>query len=118
MSHFKSNVRDIEFNLFEVFGTDTDARRPSAVHRRRRRDRPGHDPPRSRSSRRVRSAASFADADRNPPVFDPDTYSVTMPESFAKSFKALARQRVVALARRMPAAGRSARPAHRRLGHR
>ena len=22
MSHYKSNLRDIEFNLFEVFGTD------------------------------------------------------------------------------------------------
>ena len=22
MGHYKSNVRDIEFNLFEVFGTD------------------------------------------------------------------------------------------------
>ncbi len=34
-------------------------------------------------------AASFADADRNPPVFDPDTNSVTLPESFKKSFKTL-----------------------------
>ncbi len=25
MGHYKSNVRDIEFNLFEVFGTDADA---------------------------------------------------------------------------------------------
>ena len=34
-------------------------------------------------------AESFADADRNPPVFDPDTNSVTMPESFKKSYKTL-----------------------------
>ena len=33
-------------------------------------------------------AASFEDADRNPPVFDPDTASVRMPESFKKSFAA------------------------------
>ena len=34
-------------------------------------------------------AASFTDADRNPPVFDPATHSVTLPESFKKSVKAL-----------------------------
>ena len=33
-------------------------------------------------------AESFADGDRNPPVYDPATRSVTMPEAFAKSFKA------------------------------
>jgi alkylation response protein AidB-like acyl-CoA dehydrogenase len=32
-------------------------------------------------------AESFADADLHPPVFDPTTNSVTMPESFKKSFK-------------------------------
>ena len=34
-------------------------------------------------------AASFVDADRNPPVFDPATNSVTLPESFKKSVQAL-----------------------------
>jgi alkylation response protein AidB-like acyl-CoA dehydrogenase len=34
-------------------------------------------------------ASSFASADRNPPVYDPATKSVTMPEDFKKSFKAL-----------------------------
>jgi hypothetical protein len=34
-------------------------------------------------------AESFADADRNPPVFDPATHSVTLPESFKKSVRAL-----------------------------
>jgi alkylation response protein AidB-like acyl-CoA dehydrogenase len=33
-------------------------------------------------------AASFTDADRNPPVYDPQTFSVTMPESFANSYQA------------------------------
>ena len=69
MSHYKSNVRDIEFNLFEVFGTD-----------------------------QTLETAPFADIDvdtargiieEDPPVYDPGTYSVTIPESFAKSFKAL-----------------------------
>ncbi len=34
-------------------------------------------------------AESFADADRNPPVFDPATNSVTLPESFKKSYQTL-----------------------------
>jgi hypothetical protein len=34
-------------------------------------------------------AESWADSDRNPPVFDPATHDVTMPESFKKSFRAL-----------------------------
>jgi alkylation response protein AidB-like acyl-CoA dehydrogenase len=33
-------------------------------------------------------AESFVDADRNPPVYDPETQAVTMPESFKKSYKA------------------------------
>ena len=33
-------------------------------------------------------AESFIDADRNPPVYDPQTQAVTMPESFKKSYKA------------------------------
>jgi alkylation response protein AidB-like acyl-CoA dehydrogenase len=34
-------------------------------------------------------AESFADADRNPPVFDPATNSVTLPESFKRSVRAI-----------------------------
>ncbi|HEX6917529.1 MAG TPA: acyl-CoA dehydrogenase, partial [Phycicoccus sp.] len=33
-------------------------------------------------------AESFQDADRNPPVYDPQTQAVTMPESFKKSYAA------------------------------
>ncbi|SHG17253.1 hypothetical protein SAMN05443575_1574 [Jatrophihabitans endophyticus] len=87
MGHFKSNVRDIEFNLFEVFGTaktldtapfgdvDEETARGMIAEVAKLAEGP--------------LAASFADADRNPPVFDPDTYSVKLPESFKKSFKAL-----------------------------
>ncbi|MBM4497152.1 acyl-CoA dehydrogenase, partial [Rhodococcus hoagii] len=32
---------------------------------------------------------AFADADRNPPVFDPEKHEATLPESFKKSFKAM-----------------------------
>jgi alkylation response protein AidB-like acyl-CoA dehydrogenase len=87
MSHYRSNVRDIEFNLFEVFGTgqllgtgryadlDEDTARAMIAEVAALAEGP--------------LAASFADADRNPPVFDPDTHSVTIPESFKKSFRAL-----------------------------
>src|SRR6185295_8533640 len=34
-------------------------------------------------------AESFADADRHPPVFDPHTHTVTLPDSFKKSVRAL-----------------------------
>ena len=34
-------------------------------------------------------AASFVDGDRNPPVYDPAGFSVTLPESFKKSYRAL-----------------------------
>ncbi len=86
MGHYKSNLRDIEFNLFEVFGADQTL---------------GHGPYAQldldsardvlREGERLASndlAASFIDSDRNPPVFDPETSSVTVPESFKKSYRA------------------------------
>ncbi len=87
MGHFKSNVRDIEFNLFEVFGTDKVL------------DKAPFDDLDPETARGMIEevaklaegplAASFVDGDRNPPVFDPDTNSVTMPESVKKSYKTL-----------------------------
>jgi len=87
MSHYKSNLRDIEFNLFEVLGTD---------------ERLGTGPFEEIDTETARTildevrvlaegpvAASFADADRTPPVFDPATGTVAMPETFKRSFKAL-----------------------------
>ncbi|MGH8962262.1 MAG: acyl-CoA dehydrogenase, partial [Jatrophihabitantaceae bacterium] len=87
MGHYKSNVRDIEFNLFEVFGTDQVL---------------GHGPFADLDEDTARGiisevatlaegplAASFADADRNPPVFHPDTSSVVLPDSFKKSWQTL-----------------------------
>ncbi|MGZ4600567.1 acyl-CoA dehydrogenase [Oryzihumus sp.] len=86
MGHYKSNLRDLEFNLFEVFG---------------RQDVLGHGPYSEVDADTAREmlkevarlsenelAASFADADRNPPVYDPKTYSVAMPEGFKKSYQA------------------------------
>jgi alkylation response protein AidB-like acyl-CoA dehydrogenase len=87
MSHFKSNVRDIEFNLFEVFGTDEVLRHPPF-------DELDEDTARGiiREVAKLAEgplAASFVDGDRNPPVFDPDTHSVKVTESVKKSFQAL-----------------------------
>ena len=86
MSHYKSNIRDIEFNLFEVLGrdeilgtgpfaeVDTETAREilAEVDRLARED----------------LAESFVDADRNPPVFDPTTNTAPLPESFKKSYHA------------------------------
>src|SRR6478609_8411551 len=83
MSHYKSNVRDQEFNLFEVLGVDkalgqgefsdldADTAREMLAEISRLAEGP--------------VAASFVEGDRNPPVFDPATHSVTLPESFKKS---------------------------------
>ncbi|QIM22190.1 acyl-CoA dehydrogenase [Phycicoccus sp. HDW14] len=86
MGHYKSNLRDIEFTLFEVLG---------------RQDVLGSGPYAELDADTAREmlkevsrlaeheiAESFADADRNPPVYDPQTQAVTMPASFAKSFEA------------------------------
>ncbi len=86
MSHYKSNIRDIEFNLFEVLGRDEvlgtgpfeelDSETARAilteVDRMARED----------------LAASYEDSDRNPPVFDPEKGTADIPESFKKSYQA------------------------------
>ncbi|GAB2958638.1 acyl-CoA dehydrogenase [Nonomuraea fastidiosa] len=87
MGHYKSNVRDLEFNLFEVFG---------------RGEILGTGPFAEIDEDVVRSvldemnrlatgvlADSFEEGDRNPPVFDAATGSVKLPEGFKKSYKAL-----------------------------
>jgi alkylation response protein AidB-like acyl-CoA dehydrogenase len=86
VGHYRSNLKDIEFNLFQVL---------------KRQDLMGseHFPEVDEETARgilaevERLAAgpvadSFAEADRNPPVFDPATSSVRMPEAFKKSFQA------------------------------
>jgi alkylation response protein AidB-like acyl-CoA dehydrogenase len=86
MGHYKSNLRDIEFNLFEVFGRqDVLGTGPFSEI----------DPDTARNIleevERLATnelAESLLDSDRNPPVFDPAAHTVTMPESFKKSFKA------------------------------
>jgi len=86
VSHYKSNIRDIEFNLFEVLGRDevlgkgpfeeVDVETARAilveVDRLARED----------------LAASYVESDRTPPVFDPDAHTADVPEAFAKSYRA------------------------------
>ncbi|MEV4158525.1 acyl-CoA dehydrogenase [Nonomuraea dietziae] len=87
MGHYKSNVRDLEFNLFEVFG---------------RGDILGTGPFSEVDEDVARSildevnrlatgvlADSFEEGDRTPPVFDPATSTVTVSDGVKKSFKAL-----------------------------
>ncbi len=87
MSHYRSNLRDIEFNLFEVFGGE---------------ERLGTGPFAEMDPETARGALteierlavgplaeSYMSSDRTPPVYDPATKSVTMPEEFKKSFRAL-----------------------------
>ncbi|MFD2468154.1 acyl-CoA dehydrogenase [Amycolatopsis silviterrae] len=87
MGHYKSNVRDLEFNLFEVLGVQERLGKGVLAESD------------EETARGVLSelnnlatgplAESYADADRNPPVYDPKTFSVTIPDSFKKSYKAL-----------------------------
>src|SRR5258706_2260765 len=85
MSHYKSNLRDLYFNLFEVFGLDDLLGSPAYS------DLDG-DTVRSilaETDRMAREdlAASYVDGDRNPPVFDPKTHSVRIPEAFRRSYQ-------------------------------
>jgi alkylation response protein AidB-like acyl-CoA dehydrogenase len=86
VSHYRSNIRDIEFNLFEVLGrdqvlgqgpfeeVDTDTARSILAEVDR--------------IAREELAASYVDGDRNPPVFDPKTSTAPVSESFRKSYRA------------------------------
>ncbi|MFF5334565.1 acyl-CoA dehydrogenase [Streptomyces sp. NPDC013181] len=86
MGHYKSNLRDIEFNLFEVLGRDKlYGTGPFAEM--------DVDTAKSILEEIARLAEneladSYADADRNPPVFDPETNTAPVPESFKKSYQA------------------------------
>ncbi|ORW92120.1 butyryl-CoA dehydrogenase [Mycobacterium sp. IEC1808] len=87
MGHYIANVRDLEFNLFEVLelgtvlGTgsysdlDEDTVRTILAEAARLAEGP--------------VAESFAAADRNPPVFDPATHSISVPDELAKTVQAI-----------------------------
>ena len=86
MGHYKSNVRDLEFNLFEVFNRqeilgkgiyedlDEEAARDMLHQIKELAEGP--------------LADSFVEADRQPPKFDPETNTVVIPAAFKKSYKA------------------------------
>jgi alkylation response protein AidB-like acyl-CoA dehydrogenase len=86
VSHYKSNVRDIEFNLYEVLGTD---------------ERLGHGPYADMDLDTARNvlreverlatedfASSFEEGDRTPPAFDATTGEVTLSPGLRKSLDA------------------------------
>ncbi len=87
MGHYITNVRDIEFNLFEVLNLgdvlssggygdlDVDTVRTIIDEVARLAEGP--------------LAESFAAADRNPPVFDPDRHTISVPGDLAKSVQAV-----------------------------
>src|SRR5512132_1883875 len=87
MSHYKSNVRDIEFNLFEVLGCEEilgtgpyanlDRETVSAILAE------------VDHIAKTKLAESFSDSDGNLPVYDHMTHSVTVPDDLKKSFRAL-----------------------------
>jgi len=87
MTHYRSNVRDLEFNLFEVL--DAGERMGSGRFAEMDADTAREILHELQTVAAGPIAASFADADRNPPVYDPATFSVTLPESFKKSYRAL-----------------------------
>jgi alkylation response protein AidB-like acyl-CoA dehydrogenase len=87
LGHYITNVRDIEFNLFEVLNLgdvlasggygdlDVDTVRTMIDEVARLAEGP--------------LAESFAAADRNPPVFDPDRHTISVPGELAKSVQAV-----------------------------
>ena len=110
MGHYKSNLRDIEFNLFEVLGRDKlygtgpfaemDVETAKSILEELTRLAENE------------LAESFADADRNPPVFDPQTNTAPVPGVLQEELPGLHGLRVLAA---RPARGdrRHHRPAAR-----
>jgi alkylation response protein AidB-like acyl-CoA dehydrogenase len=83
MSHFRSDLADLRFNLFDLLRLDEllpefDLDRETVEDMLREVERLASGP----------VAESFAESDRNPPVYDPASYSVRMPEAFKRSYRA------------------------------
>ncbi|MFE0592618.1 acyl-CoA dehydrogenase [Micromonospora echinospora] len=86
MGHYRSDLRDLEFDLFEVFGIeeflgpggypdlDADTVRQILAEVDR--------------SAREELAEAFTEGDRHPPVFDPATHTAPLPPAFAKAYRA------------------------------
>jgi alkylation response protein AidB-like acyl-CoA dehydrogenase len=87
LSHYIANVRDLEFNLFEVLDV-------GAVLGAGQYSELDADTVRTILSEAARFAEgpvaeTFAFADRNPPVFDPTTHSISVPPELAKTVQAI-----------------------------
>jgi alkylation response protein AidB-like acyl-CoA dehydrogenase len=83
LGHYIANLRDLEFNLFEVLNIGT------VLGSGRYRDL-DVDTVRTMLDEVARLAEgpiadSFADADRNPPVFEPDRHTISVSAELAKS---------------------------------
>ena len=87
MGHYRANLQDIEFNLFSMFGLqetldhhlykNLDADTVSVILDEVKRLAEGP------------LADVFVDSDRNPPIYDPATYTVTTSPDFKKAYKTL-----------------------------
>jgi alkylation response protein AidB-like acyl-CoA dehydrogenase len=87
LGHYISNVRDLEFNILEVLDV-------GAVLGTGRYSELDVDTVRTILSEAARLAEgpvaeSFAFADRNPPVFDPATHSISVPDELVKTVQAI-----------------------------
>ncbi len=87
MGHYIANVRDLEFNLFDVLEV-------GAVLGTGRYGDLDEDTVRTILSEAARLAEgpvaeSFAAADRNPPVFDPAEHTISVPDELAKTVQAI-----------------------------
>ncbi len=86
MGHYRSNVRDLEFNLFEVYALEKilatgqfgDLDGESVRQMLDEAGRLAEGP----------LAEAFAETDRHPPTFDPESHVVSIPEPFKKSLRA------------------------------
>src|SRR5919107_2913343 len=86
MGHYRSNVRDLEFLLFELLGrqrvlgrgpyeeVDADTAREMLHEAARLAEH--------------QLADSLLESDRTPPVFEPATHTVRLPEAFKRSYQA------------------------------
>jgi alkylation response protein AidB-like acyl-CoA dehydrogenase len=87
VSHYRSNVRDIEFNLFEVL--DRESILGKAPYADLDRETVSAILAQADQLARTKLAETFDIGEHEPPVFDPQTHSVSLPEGFKKSFQAL-----------------------------
>ena len=85
MTHYKSNLRDITFDLFDVLGRDAVLGTGPAEDM----DRETAEAVLSEMEHlcATRIAEPYAEGDHNPPIYDPQTRTVTMPESTKQAFK-------------------------------